>query len=60
MVTVHNQPSLFEEVTVPSDKGTGYYDGKTDVRQDFKSDRSEAISFSKCTAAALELDRDYG
>lgn len=31
---VHNQSSLLEEITTPSDKETGHCGGETDVRQD--------------------------
>lgn len=33
---VHNQTALYEEVTMPSDRETGYCDGQTDVKQDLK------------------------
>lgn len=41
---------------MPGGKETGYCDGETDVRQDLKGGYSYAISFSKNTAAALELE----
>lgn len=45
---IHNQSSLFEEATMPSDKEIGYCDGETDVRQEWLQLRNSIQQTHSC------------